>query len=654
MYRIISFIYKRKRAFAGILILLLFISIFALKNIKISNRLDIWFPENEKELKGYKDFLKNFGNDETVVIALKSHSPILSEKNLKSLTDIINRLEKIKYICKPTSILSPILSKDIKEMLLSKDSLATVIFTPMKKMSIIEGKRDVIMAEIKNILRASPFEYHIAGVTAVYNELNRITQENVSIFVILIFIYIFLLSGIILKNLKITLLTSLSVLFTIIILMGIMSVLRVELNMITSMLPVLILIYGLSDIIYISYTLRLNKKDIHTLTHIAIPCFFTSLTTFLGYLSLVSSRIPCIKQLGIFGGIGVILEFFVTITLYTIFLDRLFLSGKAPITLKRFHSFEDRITKKRGMVIMLTVVLSLILLNGMKFLRFDTYTIGMFTKNNIVKKDSEWIQKHIGYYLPLELLVKSENFEQAQKVIQRFQKIAKEKYNYNSISIFDLNLESILNQPVSFEQNYLDLDKNLFRVTVFIPMSSAAKVENIINKLTSAFRKISNMEIRPSGYLPLYVRLIKYLQTSQMVSFPISFLTVFITIIIIFGLKFGLSSILPNILPVIAVLGIMGYLHIPLDVGTIIITPIILGVVVDDTIHFLYFKRHKGIYNIRDPMLMTSISLSTGFILLIFAKLTTIIYFGIFSTIAILFAYYGDSILLPAIFLRKK
>jgi len=295
---------------------------------------------------------------------------------------IVDRITKIKYVCKPTSILSPILSKDIKEMLLSKDSLATTIFIPMKKVSVAEEKRDVIMAEIKNILMTSPFEYHIAGVTAVYNELNSITQENVSIFVILIFIYIFLLSGIILRNFKITLLTSSSVLLTIIILMGIMSILRVELNMITSMLPVLILIYGLSDIIYISYTLKLNSKDIHTLSHIAVPCFFTSLTTFLGYLSLVSSRIPCIKQLGIFGGIGVILEFFITFTLYTIFLDNLFLSGKAPITLKRFHSFEDRVTRKRGIVITLTVVLSLTLLNGMRFLKFDTYTIGMFTKNS--------------------------------------------------------------------------------------------------------------------------------------------------------------------------------------------------------------------------------------------------------------------------------
>jgi len=284
MYKIISFIYKRKKAFGVILILLLVISIFALKNIKISNRLDIWFPENEKELKAYKDFLKNFGNDETVVIALKSNSSFLSERNLKSLSVIVDRITKIKYVCKPTSILSPILSKDIKEMLLSKDSLATTIFIPMKKVSVAEEKRDVIMAEIKNILMTSPFEYHIAGVTAVYNELNSITQENVSIFVILIFIYIFLLSGIILRNFKITLLTSSSVLLTIIILMGIMSILRVELNMITSMLPVLILIYGLSDIIYISYTLKLNNKDIHTLSHIAVPCFFTSLTTFLGYL----------------------------------------------------------------------------------------------------------------------------------------------------------------------------------------------------------------------------------------------------------------------------------------------------------------------------------------------------------------------------------
>ncbi len=662
MYKCIYFLNKYKIITSFLLLIIFIFSIVSLKGLKISNNLDIWFPENDPQLHEYKSFLEKFGNDEQVIIAMESKYSFITEENIKQLLRIEDSLRNVQYTDLPVSITSPFLDKEAKQMLISEDYLSTMIIVPLVKDKIIEKKRGKIIKRIKEIMEKSAFDYHLAGITVLYNRLNVVTQENVTLFIVIVFAYIFILSGIILKDWRIIFLSMFCVVFSILVLMSVFVVLGDPVNMITSMLPVLILIYGLSDIVYIVFTLNLADDKKKKLSHIAVPCLLTSLTTFFGYLSLVSSRITCVKQLGFYGGVGVLIEFFVTIAVFSIFIDKFSLSKKNFLTFKKLENIITKITSKRkGIVLTISLVFLSVFVFGMKFLRVDTYSIGMLREGDIVRKDSEWIEENIGFYLPLELLVETNEEDlEIDKTVELFQDSLKSHYGYNSISINNITMTNFLSYSKMFgevEQTYVIRPGNgrkTLRITVFIPMVSAREVEKIIKNLIDYFEQFSKKEIKASGYLPLYVKLIKYLEDSQFSSFPISILVIFTVIILFFGFKSGVKSFYPNIFPVITVLGIMGLFGIPLDVGTIIITPIVMGIVVDDTIHYLYANKHGEKKEAIKPMFITSFILSTGFFLLIFAKLTTINYFGILSAIAIVTAYFCDSIILGTFLKNQK
>jgi len=119
---------------------------------------------------------------------------------------------------------------------------------------------------------------------------------------------------------------------------------------------------------------------------------------------------------------------------------------------------------------------------------------------------------------------------------------------------------------------------------------------------------------------------------------------------------------IPNLLPILLTLGLMPMLGIPIDVGTVMIASVALGLVVDDTIHFLYrlkleIKQTQEIKSaINDTIhitgraiILASLALSLGFLALLFASFKPVFHFGILSGIVILLALAFDLIVLPAI-----
>jgi predicted RND superfamily exporter protein len=119
---------------------------------------------------------------------------------------------------------------------------------------------------------------------------------------------------------------------------------------------------------------------------------------------------------------------------------------------------------------------------------------------------------------------------------------------------------------------------------------------------------------------------------------------------------------IPNLMPILFTIALMPVLNIPLDVGTTLIAAIALGLVVDDTIHFLSRLKserektnnikiviNKGIQSTGRPIIYTSIVLSLGFLTLVFASFSPLINFGILSAIVVLLAVVFDLFVLPAL-----
>jgi hypothetical protein len=135
-------------------------------------------------------------------------------------------------------------------------------------------------------------------------------------------------------------------------------------------------------------------------------------------------------------------------------------------------------------------------------------------------------------------------------------------------------------------------------------------------------------------------------------------------ILVFRSLKFGALSMIPNLLPVFAAGGLMGFLGINLEFGTVMVACVVIGIGVDDTIHYIgrYLRKRRHGLGRREsiqialtesgkPIIFTSVILFIGFFVLLFASLTINIYFGLLVCIAVLFALFADLFYLSAIIL---
>ena len=165
--------------------------------------------------------------------------------------------------------------------------------------------------------------------------------------------------------------------------------------------------------------------------------------------------------------------------------------------------------------------------------------------------------------------------------------------------------------------------------------------------------------------MPLYAKLVEHLVWSQVTSIAITTCVVFCLIALLFrSLRYALISFLPNVLPVALTLALMGLLEIRLDMATVMVAAISLGVAVDDTIHFLY-KFRAALAESGDPeqavretitstgraIFSTSLIVTLGFSALAFASIKTVSLFGLLLCATMLSALVAEFLVTPALIL---
>lgn len=205
------------------------------------------------------------------------------------------------------------------------------------------------------------------------------------------------------------------------------------------------------------------------------------------------------------------------------------------------------------------------------------------------------------------------------------------------------------------------------RITFRTANDSARAAAELVAEVEELARRTfpAGTKVTVSGYVPLYVRLIDYLVWGQVSSITSSFLVVFGLITVMFGsLKMMLVTIPANLIPVAATMGFMGWAGIDLDVGTVLIAAVALGIAVDDTIHFVFrFQsrlaetrearlaleetvRHAG-----PPIVSSSLILAGGFSALCLAEVKSVMLFGLLMGVTMVSALIAELIVTPAVVL---
>jgi hypothetical protein len=166
-----------------------------------------------------------------------------------------------------------------------------------------------------------------------------------------------------------------------------------------------------------------------------------------------------------------------------------------------------------------------------------------------------------------------------------------------------------------------------------------------------------------TGVLPLLTRTMNAVMISMVQSYGIAFVVVTLLMMLLIGsVRLGLVAMLPNLAPILCALGVMGWLGLPLDVFTLLIGSIALGLAVDDTIHFMHNYRryleegsdsraaiHRTLETAGRAMLVTTLVLSSGFLIFTLSSMNNIFNFGMLTAFAIGVALLADFLLAPAL-----
>ena len=452
------------------------------------------------------------------------------------------------------------------------------------------------------------------------------------------------------------------------------------------------------------------------------PIAYTVLTTICAFLSLIFSEIKPIIDFGWMMTFGLITSFIVTFTLLPSLLN-LMASEKIDVQEKSFTNFTGflancSITKKK-LIYIISILLIILSIFGISKLKVENSFINYFSKDTEIYRGMKLIDEKLGGTTPLDIILKFdtkinnevsekddefddweedentsddskywftkdkidriknvhtylENLDHIGKVLSFYSiiEIATTLNNNNELGTLEMGvLYTKLPENIKREivDPYISVTNNEARISLRIKDSSKDLRRNeLIKKINYDLNNKLNLKeesYKLGGVLILFNNLLQSLFKSQILTLGLVMLGIFIMFLILFrNVKISLIGVIPNFIAAFSILGLIGLLNIPLDMMTITIAAITIGIAVDNSIHYIYrfieeFKHNQN-YNevikichssVGVAILNTSITIVFGFSILVLSNFIPTIYFGIFTGIAMLLAMLLVLSLLPAL-----
>ncbi len=203
------------------------------------------------------------------------------------------------------------------------------------------------------------------------------------------------------------------------------------------------------------------------------------------------------------------------------------------------------------------------------------------------------------------------------------------------------------------------------RMTLWTPWVDAMLYSDFVERVDADLQEILGDELpfTITGNPAMLMRISKAVIISMARSYAVALLVITpIMILMIGSLRRGLTSMIPNLLPVYLILSLMGWFDLPLDVANMLMGAIVIGLAVDDTIHFMHrFNRylaetgnprlavHRTLATTGAAMLVTSLVLAAGFAVLLTATMAPVACLGLLCGAAAIIAFLADVILAPAL-----
>ncbi len=738
-----------------------------LPKLTIDTSNDAFYHQDDPIRIGYNEFRQQFGKDDHIIIGLKP-AEIFSPTFLQTLQQIQSEIEdKVPHMKKATSLLNvrhtyglddelivedliesiPQSSQELAALrqkatsnpfyqnyLLSKDGEFTFIDIEPVAVKVIKSTDPGQAAQIKYVstqeyaemvdalqpilakYKSSALNIYVAGFPVITDRLTRAIEQTmaelmpISMLVNLIFLILLFrrISGVIYP--------SIIVLLSITSTVGAMAWLTISMDLITSILPTLLIVVSIADSVHLmsgfyqEYEKNGGDKKAaiaHSMGRNGLAILMTSLTTSVGFASFLLADMAPVAHLGIVAPIGIALAFIYTVLLLPALIAIFPLSKP-----KKNHvltGFSDRILDwiadvscaRYKTILFASFILLLIGISGASQLRLSHNALKWFPQDSQVRVDTTMIDAALGGSIPIEVTIDTGKKRGLYNpdLIRRLAASAETVKSLGSDSVDVSNIISLhtilkeVNKALHANNNadytipdsreliaqelllfeisaaddlykLVDDDYSKVRFTIMIPFTDAIQIRPVLNNIKAHFvSTYPDTTISITGIAPMLVETMYDILTSMLKSYGAALIAItFLMIALIGKIKLGAISMAPNLLPIILVMGLMGWMELPFDFSNMLVGSIAIGLVVDDTIHFLHnLRRHfdrtgnitvaikDTLHSTGRAIFITSMVLASGMTVAMTADLSSTANFGLITATVILLALLADFFMVPAL-----
>ena len=571
---------------------------------------------------------------------------------------------------------------------------------------------------------------HLGGIPMIADDMMTFIKNDIIVFGAGVFLFIVATLWFVFRSIVWVCVPLLSCFFSVLIMVGFLGLVGWKVTVISSNFIALMLILTMAMNIHMSVRyLQFRKENpdvsnsdalLWTSEKMFWPILYTVLTTICAFLSLIFSGIKPIIDFGWMMTVGLLVSMSVTFTLLPVALS--ILSGqnisyreekKSKIT-----SFLSNVAQKNTKTIFTSAVLVVFIsIIGITKLEVENSFINYFDKETEIYKGMKLIDEELGGTTPLDIIVKFpkkekkddaeddwgdeekdddkywftrnkidritqvhdyvDNLEAVGKVISfaSMVRVAEDLNDGKKLQALEMGVlytkipDSIKKEIIN---PYISIKNDEAKISLRIVDSKEDLRRNeLINKINHDLEKtlgLKKEDFKLAGLLILFNNLLQSLFKSQILTLGIVMAGITFMFLVLFrNVTLSFIGVVPNFMAAFLILGIIGLLGIPLDMMTITIAAITIGIAVDNSIHYIYrfkeeFKKIKD-YNktlqechdtVGVAILNTSITIVFGFSILVLSNFIPTIYFGVFTGIAMLLAMVSVLTLLPKLILTFK
>ncbi len=624
---------------------------------------------------------------------------------------------------------SRLLDKPLYENIyISKDTRYAAILCNLKDKPEGDGSNTIKTVESLNRILAksdyNDFEFYPTGGPIFGFTFLKLVEENVRLFLPAI-ILLTLLSIFLFRQFKGVIGPFVVIQVVIVLVLGLMAMADFPITIMFSMIPAAVMSIGMADAVHIisEYQIHL-KAGIDNRTSIlkavkllGFPCLFTSITTAAGFASLATSSVGPIRDLGLSIAFGTMAALVVTFTILIMILS--FNGAKAERKFEKSeimknHGFIDwallkiahlnnRYYKK---ILLISGIACIILIYGVTKIEINTEKMSMFGEEVKMFNDFKFVDKTMGGSANFEVLLDSGNadgiktfqFVRTLEKIQNF--VNSEDYLVGkTISVIDFikdvnralnnNDRAFYRVPSSDGEELQNVNEFIYelyggeeletmvsadhreaRITIRVESSNSKIYNQFQDNLVSFIESIKPVDYtyRITGMSFIDVEANRKLTGSMSKSIMLAIAVISVLMIVVFrSFRIGLISMIPNVFPILFGLGFMGVSGIHLSQITSTVGCIIIGLVVDDTIHFIsrYRMEFASLGNYREALevslrsvgralVITTIILVLGFGILMNSRMASFFEMGLLTSLCFIVALIADFFIAPAVIMVFK